>query len=134
MRQIVTSLFDATPEGISGNEDCGQMSAWYVWSALGFYPVTPASLEYVIGAPQLGRAVIDVGGSRTFTVVAEGLSARNLYIQSAALDGRPYDKAFVRHEDIVRGGTLRFVMGPRPKHNWASAPESAPYSMSAPAR
>jgi predicted alpha-1,2-mannosidase len=130
VRQIVTSLFDATPEGISGNEDCGQMSAWYIWSALGFYPVTPGSLEYVIGAPQLPKAVIDVGAGRTFSVEAEGLSRRNLYIQSATLDGKPYDKAFIRHEDVVRGARLRFVMGPRPKRSWASAATSAPYSMS----
>jgi predicted alpha-1,2-mannosidase len=130
VRQIMTRLFDATPEGISGNEDCGQMSAWYVWSALGFYPVTPGSLEYVIGAPQLPKAEIDVGGGKTFTVVAEGLSDRNLYIQSATLDGKAYDKAFIRHEDVVSGATLRFVMGPRPKRSWASAAASAPYSMS----
>ncbi len=130
VRQIMTRLFDATPEGISGNEDCGQMSAWYVFGALGFYPVTPGSLEYVIGAPQLPKAVIEVGGGKAFTVEAQGLSDRNLYIQSATLDGQAYDKAFVRHEDIMKGGTLRFTMGPRPKHSWASAPASAPYSMS----
>ena len=130
IRQIVTAMFDDTPAGIAGNEDCGQMSAWYVFSALGFYPVAPGSNEYVIGAPQLPRAAIHLPSGRTFTVVAEGLSERNLYVQSARLDGRPYDRAFLRHEDLVAGGTLTFVMGPAPNPAWASSPGAAPYSMS----
>jgi predicted alpha-1,2-mannosidase len=130
IRQIMTTMFADTPEGISGNEDCGQMSAWYVFSAMGFYPVAPGSLEYVIGAPQVPKAVIELGGGKTFTVEAQKLSDRNLYIQSATLDGKPYDKAFIRHDDIVRGGTLVFVMGPKPNRSWATAPASAPYSMS----
>ncbi len=130
VRQIMTTLFDDTPEGISGNEDCGQMSAWYVFSALGFYPVAPGSLEYVIGAPQLPKAMIDLGGGKTFTVRAERLSSRNLYIQSAKLNGKVYDKAYVHHDDVVRGGELTFVMGPKPNRAWASSAAAAPYSMS----
>jgi putative alpha-1,2-mannosidase len=126
----MTRLFDTTPEGISGNEDCGQMSAWYVFGALGFYPVTPGSLEYVIGAPQIPKAVIDFGGGKTFTIEAERLSDRNLYIQSATLDGKAHDKAYLRHQDLTRGGTLRFVMGPKPNRAFASGPGAAPYSMS----
>ncbi|HLA78463.1 MAG TPA: GH92 family glycosyl hydrolase [Vicinamibacteria bacterium] len=130
VRQIMTTLFDNTPEGISGNEDCGQMSAWYIFGALGFYPVSPGSLEYAIGAPQLQRAAIDLGNGKTFTMRAENLSTANLYIQSATLNGQPYGKAYLRHQDIMAGGTLSFVMGPAPNRSWASAPESAPYSMS----
>ncbi len=130
IRQIMTTLYDDTPAGLSGNDDCGQMSAWYVFSALGFYPVCPASLEYVIGTPRFPRAVIDLGSGRTFTILAKKLSPRNLYVQSATLNGTAYDKTYVRHEDIVRGGTLTFVMGPRPNRAWAAAPESAPFSMS----
>jgi predicted alpha-1,2-mannosidase len=130
IRQIMTTMFNDTPEGIAGNEDCGQMSAWYIFSALGFYPVAPGSLEYVIGAPQVPKAVLEVGGGKTFTIEAKGLSERNLYIQSASLNGKPYDKAFVRHEDIMAGGTLAFVMGPKPSRGWASSPAAAPYSMS----
>jgi len=124
------TLFDDTPEGISGNEDCGQMSAWYVFSALGFYPVSPGSLEYVIGTPQFPEAVIDLGGGKTFSVRAEKLSDENLYIQSATLDGKAYDKAYLRHDDLVKGGTLVFSMGAKPNRAWASSPGSAPYSMS----
>jgi predicted alpha-1,2-mannosidase len=130
IHQIMTTLFDDTPEGISGNEDCGQMSAWYVFGALGFYPVCPGSLEYVIGTPSLPKATIRLADGKAFTVRAENLSPANFYVQSVALNGTPYEKAYIRHEDIVRGGTLTFTMGPKPNPEWASKPESAPYSMS----
>jgi predicted alpha-1,2-mannosidase len=129
VHQILTTLYGDTPAGIPGNDDCGQMSAWYVFSALGFYPVCPGSLEYVFGRPSLREAVLHLPSDNTFTVRAENLSDANLYIQSAQLRGEPYDKAYLRHEDILRGGTLTFVMGPRPNPAWASSPASAPYSM-----
>ena len=130
IHQIMTTLFDDTPEGIAGNEDCGQMSAWYIFSALGFYPVCPGTLEYVMGTPTFPRAVLSVGAGKTFTVLAEGVSDANIYVQSVTLNDQPYDKAYLRHEDIVRGGVLRFLMGPRPNREWATAAASAPYSMS----
>jgi predicted alpha-1,2-mannosidase len=130
VHQITRTLYDDTPAGLAGNEDCGQMSAWYIFTALGFYPVAPGSLEYVFGSPHLPKAVLRLSG-KTFTVIAEGLSEANIYIQSARLNGKPYDKAYLRHQDLVRGGTLVFTMGPRPNKEWAVAPGSAPYSMSA---
>jgi predicted alpha-1,2-mannosidase len=130
IHQIMTGLFNNTPDGISGNEDCGQMSAWYIFSSMGFYPVCPGSLEYVIGTPGLKKAVINLGGGKTFTIIANNLSDTNIYIQSATLDGRKYEKSYLRHEEIMRGGTLRFEMGPQPNKQWASAREDAPYSMS----
>jgi predicted alpha-1,2-mannosidase len=130
IHQIMNNLFDSTPEGISGNEDCGQMSAWYIFSSMGFYPVCPASLEYVIGKPGLKKAVINLAGGRTFTIIAHNLSDTNIYIQSATLNGRKYEKSYLRHEDIIRGGTLVFEMGPQPNKSWGSAPEDTPYSMS----
>jgi len=130
IRQIVAAMFDDTPAGIAGNEDCGQMSAWYVFTALGFYPVAPGSGEYVFGTPLLPRATIHLPGGRTFTVVAQGLSEKNLYIRSATLNGEPYGKAYLRHADLAAGGTLAFVMGPAPDPTWASGPDAAPYSMS----
>lgn len=128
--QVMTTLYDDTPAGIPGNEDCGQMSAWYIFSALGFYPVTPGSLEYVIGRPSLPRATLHLPNGSSFTVVAENLSNANVYVQSATLRGDAYDKAYITHADILRGGTLAFVMGPTPNKSWASGPASAPYSMS----
>jgi predicted alpha-1,2-mannosidase len=130
IQQIIDTLFDNTPEGISGNEDCGQMSAWYIFSTLGFYPVSPGRAEYVIGRPGLPRAVINLPGGKSFTVRAENLSPRNFYIQSVKLNGATHDKAFLRHEEIVKGGELTFIMGAQPNRSWATAPGSAPYSMS----
>lgn len=130
IHQIMNNLFDNTPEGISGNEDCGQMSAWYIFSSMGFYPVCPGSLEYVIGKPGLRKAVISLAGGKTFTVLANDLSDKNIYIQAVTLNGRQYEKSYLRHQDLVKGGTLVFEMGPRPNKAWASAREAAPYSMS----
>jgi predicted alpha-1,2-mannosidase len=130
VHQITRLLYDDTPRGLAGNEDCGQMSAWYVFTALGFYPVTPGSLEYVIGSPHLPRAVLHLRGGKRFEVLARDLSETNIYIQSARLDGRPFDRAYLRHAEIVAGGRLVFTMGPKPNPTWASAPASRPYSMS----
>ncbi len=131
VHQIMNHLFDDTPEGISGNEDCGQMSAWYIFSSMGFYPVTPGSGQYAIGTPALPKAVIHLPAGRTFTIEARNLSPENMYIQSATLDGAPYGRAYLRHADIVKGGTLVFEMGPKPNTAWASGPDAAPYSMTA---
>jgi predicted alpha-1,2-mannosidase len=127
---IMSNLFDNTPEGICGNEDCGQMSAWYIFSALGFYPVCPGSLEYIIGTPRLSKAVIQVGEDRTFTIISNNLSDNNFYIQSAKLNGKIWNKTFIRHEDIMNGGELIFEMGSEPNKNWATDKDSKPYSMS----
>ncbi len=130
IHQIMNNLFNNTPDGISGNEDCGQMSAWYIFSSMGFYPVAPGSLQYAIGKPGLKKATINLPSGKTFTIIADNLTDSNIYIQSATLNGRKYDNSFLRHEDIVRGGTIVFKMGAAPNKQWASAPENAPYSMS----
>ncbi|MDT4897377.1 MAG: hypothetical protein QOH25_2454 [Acidobacteriota bacterium] len=130
IHQIMTGLFNNTPDGISGNEDCGQMSAWYIFSSMGFYPVCPGSLEYVIGKPGLKKAVINLPNGKIFTIIAHNLSDSNIYIQSATLNGRKYERSYIRHEDIIKGGTLVFEMGDAPNREWASALENAPYSMS----
>jgi predicted alpha-1,2-mannosidase len=130
IQQIIGTLFDNTPEGLSGNEDCGQMSAWYIFSTLGFYPVSPGRPEYVIGRPGLPRAQLSLPGGKSFTVRALNLSDRNFYIQAVKLNGAPHDLAFIRHRDIVNGGELTFTMGPEPNRSWATAASSAPYSMS----
>jgi len=130
IHEIMEGLFDNTPEGICGNEDCGQMSAWYVFSSMGFYPVCPGSLEYVIGKPCLPRAEIRLPRGKKFVVEARGLSPENVYIRSVTLNGRTYGKSYIRHEDIVKGGSLVFEMGGEPNKDWASGRETAPYSMS----
>jgi putative alpha-1,2-mannosidase len=94
------------------------MSAWYVLSALGFYPVNPAGGEYVIGSPAVESAVITLGGGRTFAIRAKNMSDANVYIQSATLNGVSLDRVILRHDEIMAGGTLEFVMGPSPSTTW----------------
>ena len=126
----VAKLYDNTPAGLCGNDDCGQMSAWYVFTAIEFYPVDPAIGVYVIGSPLVDKATIKLdskyykGG--TFTVVAKNNSAWNPYIQSASLNGHPLTRSWITHEEIVAGGTLELTMGPVPNRAWGAAPADRP--------
>ncbi|WP_034061112.1 GH92 family glycosyl hydrolase [Lacinutrix jangbogonensis] len=110
VHQILTELYTNTPDGISGNEDCGQMSAWYIFSSIGFYPVTPGSNQYIIGTPLFEKATFNLENGKTFTVSAENLSDSNIYIASATLNGKPHNQSYISHEDIMNGGTLHFKM------------------------
>ncbi len=130
LAQIVGSQYKPTPDGLSGNDDLGQMSAWLVFTAMGFYPVTPGSLEYAIGRPFVRRATLTLPGRKTFAVVADGLSAANRYVGAVTLDGKPLTRSYLRHSEIVAGGELRFTMAPTPNKTWATAPEDRPFSMS----
>ena len=125
VRQILTELYTNTPEGISGNEDCGQMSAWYVLSSLGFYSVTPASNQYIIGAPLFPKATINLENGKTFTIVADSISNVNKYIKSVKLNGKKYPYTFLNHKDIVAGGDLRFVMTDKPT-KWGTKNKNIP--------
>jgi predicted alpha-1,2-mannosidase len=128
VRRIMDGLYGAGPAGLCGNEDCGQMSAWYVLSALGFYPVTPGSDIYVMGTPLFPRAEIDLGDGRRFVVEAGDVSSENIYIRSASLNGEPYTKSYLKHGDIMRGGTLRFEMSPEPSTEWGTGKGDIPKS------
>lgn len=119
VRALAGEAYTDTPTGILGNEDCGQMSAWYVFTAMGFYPVNPASAEYVIGSPLFNRVTLHLGNGKTFVVNARDNAPGNVYIQSAMLDGKPLDAPVIRHDQILAGGTLEFVMGPKPSR-WAA--------------
>ena len=110
IRELCDRYFTAGANGICGNDDCGQISAWYVFACLGFYPLNPVGGEYVVGAPQLPRVSIRLDGGRRFTVTARGLSERNKYVKSVTLNGRPLEGFIVRHADIMRGGELVFEM------------------------
>ncbi len=129
-RQIMSTFYNDTPAGSPGNNDVGQMSAWYIFSALGFYPVNPAQGVYVIGSPAVDKATIHLDpkiyGGRTFTVIAQNNSPENVYIQSATLNGQPLTKSYITHQQLTAGGTLRFVMGPNPNINWGKAPANRP--------
>lgn len=112
--QILTELYQNAPDGISGNEDCGQMSAWYVLSSIGFYPVTPASNQYIIGSPLFPKATINLEDGKTFTVVAHNISSSNKYIEHVYLNGKELNKTYISHQDIVDGGSLEFYMTDNP--------------------
>ncbi|HJR61581.1 MAG TPA: GH92 family glycosyl hydrolase [Vicinamibacterales bacterium] len=128
VRRILDTLYAPTPEGLSGNEDCGQMSAWYVFSALGFYPVAPGSTEYVIGTPLFESATITLDHGRPFTIRALGVSADAGYIQRASLNGSAYDNAFLDHATLAAGGELVFEMGTQPRTAWGSSADARPRS------
>lgn len=121
---VVTTMYNDTPEGLINNEDLGQMSAWYIFSTLGFYPVAPASLNYQLGAPYYENATITLESGKQFTVKASNLSDANFYVQSVKLNGKPYNKTFIRHSDIMAGGTLEFTMGAIPNTTWGTQDES----------
>ena len=128
VREIMDTMYGDTPDGLCGNEDCGQMSSWYVLSALGFYPVTPGSDIYIIGSPLFERAEIRLENGKRFKVTASGLSPENVYIQGATWKGRPYTKSYLRHDDIMGGGELVFEMGPAAGSSWGTAKEDLPPS------
>jgi len=125
VRQVMDTLYNDTPAGQCGNVDCGQMAAWYVFSALGFYPVNPASGVYMIGSPVVTKAVLNLDArkykGRKFTVIARNNSPKNIYIQSASLNGKPLNQAWLTHGQITSGGTLTLVMGPQPNLEWGRA-------------
>jgi predicted alpha-1,2-mannosidase len=130
LKQIVTSQYQPVPGGLSGNDDLGQMSAWLIFTSLGFYPVTPGSGEYVIGRPFVERAVLHLPNGKMFSIVADNLSDANGYVGSVRLNGQPLARAFIRHDEIMKGGELHFVMQAMPNKSWGTDPHLRPYSMS----
>ena len=128
VRLAMNKLYQAAPDGLSGDEDTGQMSAWYVFSALGFYPVCPGTTEYLIGSPLFDRATLTLPKGKTFTITARNNGQQHPYIHGALLEGRPFNKVFLTHDEITRGGEIIFDMDNVPNTKWASAPESRPAS------
>lgn len=115
VREIFDTQYKPTPEGLCGNDDCGQMSAWYMLSAMGFYPVSPVDAEYVFGAPQMPSITLHLSDCKTFKVVAEGLSHENKYVKAIYLNGRKYKHSSISHADILKGGELKFIMTDKPQ-------------------
>jgi len=130
LAQIVASQYRPTPDGLAGNDDLGQMSAWLVFTALGFYPVAPGSNQYVIGRPFVERAVLHLDGGKRFTVRADGLSAAKRYVGRVTLNGVPLDRVYIRDDEVRAGGELRFTMAARPNTAWGKSTVARPYSMS----
>lgn len=125
LRKMLNEMYLDQPDGLSGNEDVGQMSAWYILSSVGLYQVDPVGGRFVIGSPLFDKATVNVGGGKTFSVVAKNNSDKNIYVQSARLNGKTLKNSYVDFNDIRHGGTLELVMGPKPS-KWASAAACRP--------
>ena len=130
VHQIMNTMYKPEPHGLCGNDDCGQMSAWYIFSALGFYPVTPGSGEYVIGSPSVNQAVINPENGKTFTIISKNHSPKNIYISGVILNGEKINRSYITHDEIMKGGELIFIMTDTPNKQWAVNKNSLPYSMS----
>lgn len=130
LREIMNKMYRNDIRGLGGNDDCGQMSAWYIFSALGFYPVCPGTDQYVIGAPYLPFAEVDLPSGKKLTIKAPGVSDRNRYVKNVKLNGKPYDKSYLTHNDIMQGGVLEFEMASKPDKRRATGISSRPYSLS----
>jgi predicted alpha-1,2-mannosidase len=128
VHQIMDKFYKPEPDGLIGNEDCGQMSAWFVLSAAGFYPVTPGSPVYAIGSPLFPEVRFSLENGKSFVIKAHGVSAKNIYIQSATLNGRPYRKSYLLHSDLMSGGELVFEMGAQPNVRWGARETDIPVS------
>ena len=127
-RRLLHEMYAPTPEGIIGNEDCGQMSAWYVFSSLGFYPVCPGSTEFALTAPQFPKAVVRLANGRTLTVTADN-PRRSVYIASVTLDGKPIDRNYITYDELMQGGELHFALRPRPDYERGTDDAAAPHSL-----
>ena len=130
IREIMERMYRPQRDGLGGNDDCGQMSAWYVFTAMGFYPVCPGSGEFVLGAPFLPEMSLTLENGATFTVKAPSVSSRNRYVRSVRLNGKKYTKRYITREDILRGGVLEFEMSARPRKKARPASDDLPYSLS----
>ncbi|MGK0255084.1 MAG: putative alpha-1,2-mannosidase, partial [Mariniflexile sp.] len=126
---ILNELYTDKPDGLSGNEDCGQMSAWYVLSSIGFYSVNPSNGMYVFGRPLFDTVTMSLPKNKTFTVETENNNKENIYIQSVSLNGKVYTKSFITHKEILKGGTLKFKMGAEPNFEFGKKDEDRPKSI-----
>ncbi len=130
VREVLTNLYAATPDGYCGDEDNGQTSAWYVFSSLGFYPVTPGVDEYVIGSPLFDKATLTLENGNVFSISSKNNSKNNFYVESTRLNGKSYKNSFIKYDNIQKGGIFEFDLSDTPNKKWGSLPEHAPYSLS----
>lgn len=126
VRFIMSDFYTDQPDGIIGNEDCGQMSAWYLLSAMGFYQVNPSDGVFAFGSPRFKKIEVKVRGGKVFTVEAPNNSKDNIYIQKVYLNGKPYHKSYITYDDIINGSTLKFEMGKKPAKNFGKASANRP--------
>ena len=134
LRQVMDKMYSANPDGYCGDEDNGQTSAWYVFSALGFYPVCPGSNQYVLGTPYFKNVKLHLEGGKTLDITAQNCSTENKYIQTMTLNGATYDKNYITYNDVMKGGSILFNMGATPNKQRGTKPDAAPYSFSVKAK
>jgi predicted alpha-1,2-mannosidase len=127
-REVMARLYQSTPDGFCGDEDTGQMSAWYVFSAMGFYPMCPGTTEYLIGSPLFDKATITLPDGKKFIINTRNNGPQRPYIGDGFFNGKSFDRTYIKHEEIVKGGELLFDMRPTTDHKWATAPEGLPAS------
>jgi len=130
IREVLTNLYSATPDGYCGDEDNGQTSAWYVFSSLGFYPVTPGTDQYVIGSPLFNKAILSLENGNKFTIIANNNNSKNYYIKSTSLNGKKYNHNYIKFDDIQNGGEFIFQLTDSPNLDWGGQIEDVPYSLS----
>lgn len=130
VREIMNKMYRNNIDGLCGNDDCGQMSAWYIFTAMGFYPVCPGTGQYVIGAPYMPYMKVTLGNGHVLEIKAPNVSDKNRYIQQVKWNGKPYEKCYVDHMMLMQGGTMEFVMGPKPNKKLFQAKGQKPYSLS----
>ena len=128
-REIMNKMYRNNIDGLCGNDDCGQMSAWYIFSAMGFYPVCPGTDQYVLGAPYLPYMKVQLENGKTFEIKADKVSDKNRYVKSVLLNGKPYTKGYITQADILNGGTLTFEMSSKPNKKRLFEGENQPYSI-----
>jgi len=129
VREVMNRMYKNHIRGLSGNDDCGQMSAWYLFTAMGFYPVCPGTDQYVLGAPYLPYLKLSLPSGKTFEIKAPGVGDKKRYVKSVRLNGKPYTKMYITHNDITQGGVLEFVMSTSPNKNRGQAKADKPYSL-----
>ena len=129
VRFIMDEFYTDKPDGVIGNEDCGQMSAWYVMSSMGFYQENPSDGVFVFGSPRFDKMTVKVRGNNTLIIEAENNSKENIYIQEVYFNGKPYEKSYITYDELIAGGTLKFVMGPKPNRNFGAAKENRPQAV-----
>jgi predicted alpha-1,2-mannosidase len=129
VRYITTNLYTDKPDGLSGNEDCGQMSAWYIFSSMGFYPVNPSNGAYVFGSPLFDEVDLNLGNGKNMKIIAENNSNSNIYIQEVTLNGAEHKYSYITHKELVNGGELKFVMGPTPNLEFGTEEKYRPKSI-----
>jgi putative alpha-1,2-mannosidase len=132
LKQIVDSQYKPAPDGLVGNDDLGQMSAWLIFTSLGFYPVAPASNEYVLGRPFVDRAVLHLPNGKVLTVASESLSDDRSFVKDVLLNGKSLDRTYVTHEELMNGGELKFIFSDERDATWSHRELRAPYSETAP--